>query len=45
VSGHTSRTKRIEIDPDVGDEAALTARVTALMAPSQPARKPPALPG
>ncbi|MFZ4485588.1 MAG: DUF167 domain-containing protein [Candidatus Nanopelagicales bacterium] len=45
VSGHTSRTKRIEIDPDVGDEAALTARVTALMAPSQPARKPPAAPG
>jgi len=32
VSGHASRTKRIEIIADVVDEAALTARVTALMA-------------
>ncbi|CAB4970454.1 unannotated protein [freshwater metagenome] len=44
VGGHTSRTKHVEIDsPDVGD-AVLTARISALMAPRQPARKPPAIP-
>ena len=44
VGGHASRTKQIEIDsPDV-DDAVLRARVTAFMAPRQPARKPPAAP-
>jgi uncharacterized protein (TIGR00251 family) len=45
VGGHSSRTKQVKIDsPDV-DEAVLTARITALMAPRQPARRPPAAPG